>query len=102
MIDSVVNTKDVKDADAVILSVPYEGTVSFGTGTARAPEKILDCLNNKVELFDINFLCEPAKKIKTASVTISDLEGLPPQEAIGKVSEQCQKLSDKFLLMLGA
>ena len=101
MIDSVVNTKDVKDADAVILSVPYEGTVSFGTGTARAPEKILDCLNNKVELFDVNFLCEPAKKIKTASVSISFLEKLPPHEAIEKVNEEYQKLRDKFVIMLG-
>lgn len=101
MIDSVVNTKNIEEADAVILSAPYEGSVSFMRGTAKAPQKILDCLNNKVELFDINFLCEPAKKIKTASVAINSLEKLLPHEVIEKINEECQKLRDKFVIMLG-
>jgi agmatinase len=101
MTDQVVNTKDIRKADAVFLSAPYEGSVSFGVGTAQAPEKILHCLNNNLELFDINFLCEPARKIKTGAVKISGLERLSPLEAVKKVSEEYNKLSGKFVIMLG-
>ena len=101
MVDRVVNTKNIEEADAVILSAPYEGSVSFMKGTARAPERILEVLNNNLELFDVNFLCEPAKKIKTTSVSISFLEKLSSHEAIEKVNEEYQKLRDKFVIMLG-
>ena len=68
MVDTVVNTNDLKEADVVILSAPYEGGVSFKGGTAKAPKKILSCLNGNLELFDVELHCEPAKKIKTAVI----------------------------------
>ena len=103
MIDTVVNTKNEKEADVIILSTPYEGSVSFKGGTANAPEKILDCLNNNLELFDVELYCEPAKKIKTAHREISGLDHLPPKEAVEKISFEYQKLFNdgKFIITLG-
>ncbi|MDP2789318.1 MAG: agmatinase [bacterium] len=103
MIDQVINTKDPKKADVVILSAPYEGGVSFMGGTAKAPKKILDCLNNNLELFSIKFLCEPAKKIKTAHLEIAGLRKLSPEKAWKKISTEYKKVLDnkKFPILLG-
>ena len=62
MIDTVVNTKNIKDSDVVILSAPYEGGVSFMGGTAGAPKKIMHCLDNNLENFYTKFLYQPSKK----------------------------------------
>lgn len=103
MIDRVVNTKNIKDADVVILSAPYEGGISFKGGTAEAPEKILHCLNNNVELFDIDLLCEPAKILKTAHREIEGISKLEPEKVIEKISLEYQKLLNdkKFIIIFG-
>ncbi|MFA6523964.1 MAG: agmatinase [Candidatus Paceibacterota bacterium] len=103
MIDTVINTKNLKEADVVILSAPYEKGVSFMGGTSKAPKKILDCLNNNLELFDINFLCEPAKKLKTYHKEITNIKKLSPEKAIKKISEEYTKSfnDNKFIIMLG-
>jgi len=84
MIDTVINTKDTKEADVVILSAPYEKSISFMGGTAKAPKKILNCLNGNLELFDVKLHCEPAKKIKTTHQEISGLKKLVPEKAVKK------------------
>jgi len=103
MIDKVVNTKDTKKADVVILSAPYEGGVSFMGGTAKAPQKILHCLNNNLELFNVELHCEPAKILKTAHREVLGLKKLIPEKAVKKISSEYQKLfnSKKLILMLG-
>ena len=103
MIDKVVNIKDMKKADVVILSAPYEGGVSFMGGTAKAPQKILHCLNNNLELFNVELHCEPAKILKTAHREVLGLKKLIPEKAVKKISSEYQKLfnSKKLILMLG-
>ena len=103
MIDKVINTKNIKGADTVILSAPYEKGISFMDGTAEAPRKILNCLNNTLELFDANLLCEPAKILKTAHKEISNLKKLKPKKAIEKIKIEYEKLFNekKFIIMLG-
>lgn len=103
MIDQIINTKSKGEADAVILSAPYEGSISFMGGTASAPKKIIYCLNNNLELFDINFLCEPAKKLKTAHVEITGLKKLTPKKMVKKVSSEFFKVlgKNKLPILLG-
>lgn len=43
-----------EDARVIILPVPWEVTVSYGAGTARAPEHILNA-SLQVDLFDLDF-----------------------------------------------
>jgi agmatinase len=102
MIDRIVNTKNKEEADVVLISAPYEHSVSFMGGTAKAPARILSCLDNNLELFNVELHCEPAKKIKTAHVEIN-LKKLPPQKALKKISAEYQKLlqNKKFPIMLG-
>ena len=88
MIDRIINTKNTKGADVIILGAPYEGSVSFGSGTEEGPKKIIECLDNYLELFDIDLKCEPAKKIKTAYLEIKNLQKLNTQKAIKKIKEE--------------
>jgi len=103
MVDRIINTKNIKEVDAVILSVPFEGSVSFMGGTSHAPEKIINCLDKNLELFDIELYCEPAKKIKTAHKEIFNLEKITGEIATKKISSEYQKLlnDNKFVIMLG-
>ena len=41
----------VKEAEAVILPIPYEATVTYGAGTREGPEAIL-AASRQVELWD--------------------------------------------------
>lgn len=103
MIDRVINTKNIKEAEIVILSAPYEGGISFMEGTAKAPKKILDCLNGNLELFNIDSKCEPAKVLKTAHIKISNLKKTTAEKYIKKISLVYEKLlkDKKFTIMLG-
>lgn len=103
MVDRIVNTKNSKEANVVILSAPYEHSVSFRGGTSKAPKKILDCLNNNLELFDIDLKCEPAKQLKTAYQEVSDIKELAPEKALEKISLEYKNLFEnkKFVIMLG-
>lgn len=103
MIDRIINTEDIKNADIVLFSVPYENGISFMGGTAKAPKRIIECLDNNLELFDVDLLCEPAKLLKTAHQEISGLEKFVPEEAMKKISSIYQKFIDlkKFTILLG-
>lgn len=103
MIDKIINIKKTNDAEVVILSALYEHSVSFMGGTAKGPEKIIDCLDNNLELFDVELLCEPAKKIKTSKQEISGLKKLAGEIATKKISSEYLKLIEqgKFVIMLG-
>ena len=103
MIDRIINTKEVKDAEVVFLSAPYEGGVSFMGGTAKAPEKIIECLDNNLELFDVDLLCEPAKKIKTAHLKMEGISELESKKMVERIESEYEKLLNdkKFVIMLG-
>lgn len=103
MIDRIINTKNTKEADVIILSAPYEHSVSYMGGTGKGPKKIIDCLDNNLELFDVELHCEPAKKIKTAHREISGIIKLVPEKAVKKISSEYQSLFDdkKLIIMLG-
>ena len=103
MVDRIINTKNIKNADTVLLSVPYENSLSFMGGTEKAPKKIMHCLDNNLELFDIDLLCEPVKKKKTANKEVPHLKKLAAEKALRKISSEYGKLFNKgkFVIMLG-
>jgi len=103
MIDRVVNTKNIKKSDVVLLSVPFENSVSFMGGTSKGPKKIIHCLNNNLELFDVNLHCEPAKILKTAHKEIFGLKKLTPEKVLKKINSEYKKLFNdgNFMIMLG-
>ena len=42
---------DPRDAEVILLPLPFEGTVSWGRGTARGPNAVLDA-SRQVETWD--------------------------------------------------
>lgn len=103
MIDRIVNTKNKEEADVILISAPYEYSVSFMGGTAKAPARILKCLDNNLELFDVELRTEPAKKIKTAHREIPGLKKLMPEKAVKKIGVEYGKFFDgkKLTILLG-
>lgn len=44
---------DYDSADIIVLGVPWEVTVSYGAGTALAPQRILDC-SRQLDIYDLD------------------------------------------------
>lgn len=91
----------VEEADAVILPLPFERTVSYGTGTWRAPRAILDA-SCQVETFDEETLVdfEVSPRIHTAPAILDDGD-TPVEEYLERVKETVAPWKRKFILSLG-
>jgi len=86
-------------ADAVIVPLPLEKTVSYGAGTSGGPEAIIEA-SRQVELFDEETLVdfEQSPRLHTMP-PVADQGSLPDYlEAVGR---RVAPLRDKFVLALG-
>ncbi len=103
MVDTVINTKKLEEADVVIVSAPYEKTASSRKGTINGPKEIIKCLDTKLEFFDRKFKCEPNQFIKIAHKDLGNISKLNPEKALLKITEECEKhvANDKFVFLLG-
>ncbi len=87
-------------AKVVILPFPYEGGISYGAGTALAPEAVLDA-SQHVELYDELLEYEPYR------VGIATLAPpVIPQDAAGMIQTIYQQTSEllaqkKFVIVIG-
>jgi agmatinase len=88
-----------EQADAVIVPLPLERTVSYGTGTWRAPRAILDA-SCQLELFDEETLVDFSERPR--------IHTLPPLLAEGSlddyliaIRELVKRFRDKFVVALG-
>ncbi|MFC1732647.1 agmatinase [candidate division KSB1 bacterium] len=92
--------KSYEDSKVVILSLPYEGTVSYGTGTSKGPKAILEA-SKYVEVYDEEIEQEPYKAgIWTEEDTkLSD----EPDKMVEEVYSAAKKhvSAGKFLVSLG-
>ena len=92
---------DYATAAAAILPVPFERTVSYGTGTGAGPAAILQA-SAQVEEFDEELGYEPCKQgVATLPFCVPESKDLA--EALGEIEAAARKpLTDgKFLLTLG-
>ena len=89
-----------ENAAVVILPFPYEGGISYGTGTAKAPDAVLDA-SCYLELYDEILRLEPHR------IGIVTLEPPPipdnPQEMVNIVYNKIRSLihQQKFVVLLG-
>jgi agmatinase len=91
----------LEQSRAVILPVPYEGTVSYRPGTRFGPGAIIDA-SAHVELYDQELDAEPYRMgIHTAPPVWPNLSS--PQGMIREIREHCRRYlnQDKFLAVLG-
>ncbi len=89
-----------EDAKVIILPFPYEGGISYGAGTAKAPDAILDA-SYYLELYDEALDAEPFR-IGIATVTPPSIPS-NPEELIQTVYESTKLLLEKgkFVVLLG-
>lgn len=103
MIDKIVNTKNIKEADVVLLNAPYEHSTSFMKGAKNGPKKIIDCLNTQIEFFDRKFKVEVTDFVKIAEKNLDNLQKLSPTNVLQKIKGAYVELlnANKFIFLLG-
>ncbi|MEK7189801.1 MAG: agmatinase [Patescibacteria group bacterium] len=89
-------------AKVVILPVPYEGTVSYGSGTAKGPEAIIQA-SRHMELYDIELGGENYHKPGVFTLKPLVVGSLQAEKMIEKVEKIYTELvaKEKFVIMLG-
>lgn len=100
-IESIINTKNIENAEAIILSVPYGHSFSYRSGAEKGPEEIVNCLHGNLEFFDRFLYKEPFRLIKIGHHRLENLNDFSPEEMVQIISEFNLKNKDKFILMLG-
>jgi len=103
MIKTVINTNNLKEADMVIVSAPYEKTASSHKGTVLGPGAVIEQLDHQIEFFDRKFKKNVNDFVKVAHEDMGNLELLTPVENAFKIQNTCNTLikDNKFILLLG-
>ena len=79
----------VKEAEAVILPIPYEATTTYGAGTREGPEAIL-AASRQVELWDEDHNWDPSAAIRLATAAPIMPEVAGPQAMLEKIKRVVQ------------
>jgi agmatinase len=91
-----------KEAEVVVLPIPYEATTTYGAGTRNGPEAILGA-SRQVELWDEDDNWDPSAAIRlaTASPILPEVSG--PQTMLDKIKRIVQPWvsQGKFICALG-
>ncbi|MCX5890353.1 MAG: agmatinase [Deltaproteobacteria bacterium] len=97
-----VRSLPVKEAETVILPIPYEATVTYGGGTREGPEAIL-AASRQVELWDEEYNWDPSQAIKLATALPVFPEASGPQAMLDKIRRLVQPWisQGKFIAALG-
>jgi len=95
------NLSRYQTARAVVLPVPYEATVSFGSGARNGPQAII-AASRQVETYDLEFGGEPCN---AGIATLGELEqeSSGPEAMMRKIEKTALEImaDDKFLMSLG-
>jgi len=91
-----------KEAEAVILPIPYEATTTYGSGTRGAPEAILSA-SRQVELWDEEEGWDPSAAVRLATALPIPPEASGPQAMLDKIRKTVQPwvAQGKVILALG-
>lgn len=94
--------QDLAKAKVVILPVPYEGTVSYGSGTSAGPDAIIES-SRYMELYDLEMDSEPYKDVGIFTAEALKVADLPADKMIEEVEKKYAELiqQNKFVVMLG-
>ena len=101
MTQSIINTKNSDNADAHIISAPYDKTASFHKGTADGPKKVIECLDNQIEFLDKRFKVESTEILKVAHTEIPGLAKMSPELAHKAVVKACDTSKAPLIFLLG-
>jgi len=80
-----------EEAEVVVIPVPYEGTVTYGTGTSKGPEAIIDSSNN-LEVYDIELGSNIFEKLSIHTLDELEVREKTPEEMLDIVSTNVKKI----------
>lgn len=102
-IKSIINEKNINNADVVFLSCSYDKTASSHKGTAMGPKRVIEMLESQIEFYDREKKVEMIDYIKTAHKDMGNLNKLKPEEVLRKIHATAEELvnMDKFVFVLG-
>ena len=91
-----------KTSEIVILSAPFEKTVSYGKGTKNGPKEILEA-SHYVEFYDEELDRELCFEKGICTLEPLELAKLSPKAALNKIYKETEKLlkDEKFVVVLG-
>ncbi len=91
-----------KDAEIVIVPVPYEKTVTYGKGASKGPKAIIEASKN-LELFDEELNINTSEKIKIFTLNELNVKNDKPEAMLNKVRESVKRIVDdkKIPVVLG-
>ncbi|MBI4128877.1 MAG: agmatinase, partial [Parcubacteria group bacterium] len=103
MVDSIINTTDVSDADIVILSANYDGTSSIGKGADKGPAAVVACLLKQIVFYERFTGTNPAQSLRIAHHDPGNLNHLSPDEMVDTLQKIYRDHAEarRFVLMLG-
>ena len=92
---------NLEDSKVVIVSAPYEHTVSYGGGTKDGPEAIIEA-SQFVEFYDEEFDRELCFEQGICTVESINFDGKANKEALDMIYDQVKELiaKDKFVITL--
>ena len=99
MVDSIINCAALDEADALLVSVPYEHGASFGGGASRGPAAIVACLDRQIELFERHTRTEPAYRYRIAHRELAEVGALAPAAMVARVAAAVPRAP--FTVLLG-
>ncbi len=79
----------VKEAEVVILPIPYEATTTFGSGTREGPEALLTA-SRQLELWDEEHNWDPSAAVRIATAMPVTPEVSGPQAMLEKIRRLVQ------------
>jgi agmatinase len=96
------NENDFAKAKAVILPVPYDSTVSYGTGQRWGPQAIIEA-SRQVELYDIEQGVDISAKAGIYTLDELEIDRGSPQKTVERVEEGVSEIlaAGKMPIVLG-
>lgn len=103
MIDSIINCKDIEEAEAILLTVGYDRTASHGKGAVNGGLAMVKCLHEDVEFFDRYTKRDTGYEHKIFHLDMGNLNNLYPEDMVLKVKEKYKNIYSKnrFPVVLG-
>lgn len=89
-----------EEAEALILPIPLEATVSYGTGTKNGPRAIIEA-SKQVELYDHEHGYELHEKVKVATLPFIEFPEQSAEKAQNIIAEAVTPWTGKFVVSLG-
>ncbi|HEU0085513.1 MAG TPA: agmatinase [Candidatus Paceibacterota bacterium] len=103
MIKSILNSKNTKEADVVLIGAGYEKTASSHKGTAKGPKAVARCLDGLLEFFNPKYKKEVNDFVKIFYQDLGSIGNLSPEKVFSKIKSASEKLisEGKFVFILG-